>query len=155
VFRSRSSVRIFSGYLLARFVLSAHHLPERSAPSKGKEERAVHGQGLFRRKRNSRGISRRLICGRLRNTIHRSLSGPDRSNDLNITDEAGRCSRDHLGSPPGRSLLPHDCRRLSSRYATLLAPSEVLKRPRPRLVLSPITRCELRNNAGTENFPDN
>lgn len=47
-----------------------------------------------------------------------SLSGSDRSDDLNITDEFGRCLQNHLGSPSERSLLPLNCHGLSSSYAS-------------------------------------
>lgn len=68
-----------------------------------------------------------------------ACQGPDgESDDLNIAEEPGRCLRNHLGSPLPRD---HCFRSIVGDYrtvtrATLLAPSDVLKRPRSRFVLS-------------------
>ena len=71
-----------------------------------KEERTFHGEG-------SREILAKSFAASFEAAYEirptRSLSGPDRSNDLNITKELGRCLQNHPGSPSERSLLPLNC----------------------------------------------
>lgn len=92
-------------------------------PFEGKEERTFHDKGAGEILAES-FVASFEAAYEIRST--RSLSGPDRSDDLNIAEELGRCLQNHLGSPPERSLLPLNCRRLSSRYATLLTLVEYL-----------------------------
>lgn len=121
------------------------NVPERRAPTRKEErerERTFHSRGSLPVK-----FSRNLSPPHFslpRNTAYQSLSGPDRSDDLNIAEELGRCLRNHLGSSPlsfflsrkrerKRPSFPLNCRRLSSRYARLF-----LQRARSSNILAPL-----------------